>query len=117
MRKTTQTHTLRALVRSLLCGLFLSVSTRALKADPTWIYAVQISATVQVSPPQITLYWEPDEYGANSYTIYRKTKSATAWGSPIASLSGSAGSFADTAVAVGSAYEYQIVKAASYGYT
>src|SRR5213082_3594430 len=87
-----------------------------LKADSTWVYAVQISASVQTSPPQITLNWEPDQYGANSYTVYRKAKEATSWGNGT-TLAGSASNFVDNNVSVGSAYEYAIVKAGTVGYT
>ncbi|HYR45020.1 MAG TPA: fibronectin type III domain-containing protein, partial [Terriglobia bacterium] len=111
--------------RSLINRLFGSVilwsfvfgCAQMARADSTWVYAVQISATVQVSPPRITLKWQPDQYGANSYTIYRKAKTATSWGSPIATLSGATTNYADTAVVVGATYEYQIVKAATLGYT
>jgi hypothetical protein len=97
-------------------GLLFALAAQTAKSDSTWVYAVQISATTQTSPPQITLNWEPDQYGANSYTVYRKAKDANSWGGGT-TLSGSASSFVDTSVAVGSAYEYQIVKAASKGYT
>src|SRR5947207_5118895 len=97
-------------------GLLLALGGQSVKADSTWVYAVQITASVQVSPPQITLRWEPDQYGANSYTVYRKTEDATSWGSGTA-LAGTASSYVDTAVAAGSTYEYRIVKAASQGYT
>ncbi len=110
MTKTTKTPASRAVLRAVLCSLFLVAASRSLRADPTWIFAVQIGATVQVSPPQITLSWEPDQYGANSYTIYRKAKDANSWGAPLTTLSGSAGSFTDTSVVVGSTYEYGIVK-------
>jgi hypothetical protein len=72
---------------------------------------------VQASPPQITLSWEIDPYGANTYSVYRKGKSDTAWGTPLATLAGSAASYTDGTVTVGSAYEYGIVKAATLGYT
>lgn len=85
-------------------------------ADSTFVYAVQVSAVVQAVPPQITLNWKPDPFGANSYTIYRKGKEDTTWGSPIALLPGSATTYTDFAVVIGAAYEYQIVKAASLGY-
>ena len=78
---------------------------------------MQISATVQVSPPQITLHWQPDEYGANSYSIYRKAKDDASWPTAHTTLPGSVTNFTDTTVAVGSTYEYQIVKAAALGYT
>ena len=85
-------------------------------ADSTWVYTVQISATVQSAPPRITLSWPPDPYGANSYTVYRKAKGATSWGGGT-TLPGSAASYDDNSVTVGGTYEYQIVKAASLGYT
>jgi len=86
-----------------------------LHADNTFVYAVQISATVQTSPPQIILNWEPDPYGANSYTIFRKTKTATSWGTGT-TLAGTASGFTDANVTAGSTYEYQVIKAASLGY-
>jgi len=97
-------------------GVLLALGATNLKADSTWVYAVQISATVQTSPAQITLSWEPDQYGANSYTLYRKTKEGTSWGSGTA-LAGTASSYVDNNVSVGSAYEYAIVKVGSHGYT
>ncbi len=88
--------------------------------DATWTYTVQISATVQTAPPQITLNWENDDpYGVQSFSIYRKAKDATSWNF-LTTLSASTFSWTDTSVSVGSAYEYQIIKAASghtgYGY-
>jgi hypothetical protein len=88
----------------------------SLQADMTWVYAVQISASFQTNPPQITLHWEPDELGANSYVVYRKLKTDTAWGSGTV-LSGSVSNFTDSTVSVGSAYEYQVTKHAALGYT
>lgn len=85
-------------------------------ADSTFVYAVQISAQVQSSPPQITLNWEPDPYGATNYTVYRKFKTDTSWDA-LAYLSGDATNYIDASVSVGTAYEYQIVKAATLGYT
>jgi len=63
---------------SLFYLVFASFSSLA---DSTWLYAVQISANVQTSPPQITLNWPQDEYGANNYTVYRKAKEDNSWGS------------------------------------
>src|ERR1051326_1589820 len=87
-------------------GLLLGQVLQSAKADSTFVYAVQVSAKVQVSPAQITLSWEPDPYGANSYAIYRKPKEESTWGQPLATLPGEALGYTDTAVAVGSAYEY-----------
>jgi hypothetical protein len=79
------------------------------------MYAVQVSATVQTSPARITLSWPQDQNGANSYTVYRKAKDDTSWGSGT-TLSGSTLSYTDNNVSVGSAYEYRVVKAATLGY-
>ncbi|HKQ37985.1 MAG TPA: hypothetical protein VJ063_07900, partial [Verrucomicrobiae bacterium] len=97
-------------------ALCVVVLTQPLQADSTWVYAVQISANVQTSPAAISLSWQPDPYGANSYTIYRKSKGAGGW-NYLAGLGGSASGYTDSAVSVGSAYEYQVVKAGSAGYT
>src|SRR5262245_42943726 len=79
--------------------------------DSSWLYAVQISASVQVSPPRITLNWEPDLYTVDSLALYRKSKDDTSWGTGTALLPSSI-TFTDTEVAVGATYEYQIVKQA-----
>src|SRR5262245_20916772 len=68
-----------------------------LRADLTWLYAVQISATIQTDPPQITLSWEPDPYGASSYTVCRKLKTDTDW-SAATTLPGDATSYTDSDV-------------------
>ena len=110
----------RASACVLLLFLGLLFAPRAL-ADDTFVFAVQISAVVQVSPPQITLNWEPDPFGAVSFTIYRKAKNDTAWGAPIATLSGTTLTYTDYNVVAGSDYEYQIIKtttnATDYGAT
>lgn len=110
MRKTKSFFSRRTAAGSAAFGLFLALAIPNLKADDTWVFAVQISAAFQVSPPQITLHWEPDSYGPDSYTVYRKSRDATSWGSPLATLPGSALSFTDTSVTVGTTYEYGIVK-------
>src|SRR5690242_15132084 len=98
-------------------SLFLGPLAIHANADSTFVYAVQLSAQVQSSPPGITLKWEPDPYGATNYTVYRKAKEDTSWGTPLASLPGTTSSYADSAVAAGGSYEYQVVKAATLGYT
>src|SRR3954471_23889317 len=84
-------------------------------ADTTWNYTVQITATVQTSPPQIVLTWPQDDYGANSYTVYRKSKGGNSWGTGTV-LDGTITSYTNTDVSVGSTYECAIVKNASLGY-
>src|SRR6266699_3958869 len=99
-------------------GMMLMSSMWAASAkaeDQTYLYTVQISAVVQTNPPRITLTWPQDPYGANSYTIYRKTKTATSWG--IGTVwPGATTTYVDNNLSVGSAYEYQIYKAATLGY-
>ena len=96
-------------------GWFGFIAAPISKADTTWNYAVQISATVQVSPPQIALTWPQDDYGAIRYTVFRKSKGAASWGTGIV-LSGTTALYTDTSVVVGAAYEYRIVKDATLGY-
>jgi hypothetical protein len=104
-------HLFLRFVTVLLFGVSCSV-----RADMTWVYAVQISATIQTDPPQIDLRWPPDELGANSYVVRRKLKTDNSWG-PGITLPGSTTNFTDTNVSIGSAYEYQVVKHATLGYT
>jgi hypothetical protein len=106
---------MRALMLLATCGLFTFVAAPSLKADTTWNYAVQISATVQDAPPQITLAWPQDDYGAVRYTVYRKAKGDTAWGTGTV-LDGSTTLYTDGNVVIGTTYEYQIVKDATLGY-
>ncbi len=113
-------HALRSALARPLSWLaavgWLFVSPMLLKADSTWLYAVQLSATIQTNPPQLTLNWLPDPYGTDSHVVYRKKKDASAWG-PGITLPGSALAFTDSDVSAGVPYEYQVVKHASLGYT
>jgi hypothetical protein len=81
-------------------------------------YAVEVSASVQLSPPQIVLNWLSDPK-ASSYTIQRRSRFEAGWSSGI-SLPGGANSHADSAVAVGTEYEYRVTKLTpdyvGYGY-
>jgi hypothetical protein len=103
-----------------IIGVVLSAVTAQTVTAQTWNYAVQVSATVQESPARITLSWSQDTSGTpSSYTVYRKSAGSTSWGGGT-SLSGSTLTYTDTSVAVGTPYEYQIVKAmgsyTGYGY-
>src|SRR5438552_6534274 len=105
-------------VAGLLVAIAAANNVRAIES--TWEYSVQASATVQASPAQITLVWPQDTYMLpNSYTVYRKAPTATSWGSGTL-LPGSATSYTDSNVIIGTPYEYQIVKSTSqytgYGY-
>jgi hypothetical protein len=78
-------------------------------------FAVEITAAVSDLPPQITLSWRPDAR-ALSYSISRKTVSDGAW-TPQVTVNADISTFTDTSVIPGIAYEYQIIKTSSAGYT
>jgi len=101
---------------AILVPVFVAV-TRSPAGDSTWLYSVQVTAMVQASPTKITLSWLRDEPSVRRYTVSRKSLDAASWG-PAISLPGTATTFTDTDVSVGSCYEYQIVKegAANDGY-
>jgi hypothetical protein len=71
--------------------------------------SVELSSTVQVVPPQITLHWKNITFGKPHYLIYKKSKTATSWGAAIDSLPAGATSYNDLAVIIDSAYEYQVL--------
>ncbi|HJW29468.1 MAG TPA: fibronectin type III domain-containing protein, partial [Saprospiraceae bacterium] len=81
--------------------------------------SVELSATVQTSPPVITLNWVANA-GATSYTIYRKPKFTSNWGAVVATLSGTDTQYIDTTAHVGTNYEYRVIRQAAtytgYGY-
>jgi hypothetical protein len=119
------TATLRIPLSVKFCALQLGAIVLALAhsnaiADETWTYTVEINATVQTSPPQITLHWQNDDiYGVTNFTIYRKAKAATSWNF-LTNLNGSTFTWTDPNVSIGSTYEYQVFKGAAghvgYGY-
>jgi hypothetical protein len=106
-------------VRSLtFLSLLLCVVHSRPQEIPPRNFTVQITASVQEAPAQIVLNW-PDEGDATSYEISRRTL-ASGW-TQIGSIPGGAISFTDADVAVGTPYEYKIVKTtpftyAGYGY-
>jgi type IX secretion system substrate protein len=77
-------------------------------AQSTEDYAVELTAATQTAPPQITLKWKLLTVDTPSYYIWKKAKTATSWGSPIAILTASDSTYTDAAVIVDSAYEYQV---------
>ncbi len=90
----------------LLFLLTLLVYNRTL-AQTCADYTVQLSATIQLMPPKITLSWKPLTY-ASSISIYRKTLTATTWGTAISSLPASDTTYTDAALVADSAYEYWV---------
>ncbi|HRH69951.1 MAG TPA: thrombospondin type 3 repeat-containing protein, partial [Flavobacteriales bacterium] len=69
--------------------------------------AVRLTATVQAS--SITLNWVSMP-STSALTIYRKTKSATTWGSAVATPSAGSLQWVDNTVTVGVNYEYKVVR-------
>lgn len=64
---------------------FVFVFAAALGAQTTRNTCVEVSATVQAAPPQITFSW-PADATATGYTIYRRAAGATSWGASVATL-------------------------------
>lgn len=111
----------RSCLQALVTGAIIVLNADTARAqDIAWEHAVQLSASVQESPAQITLQWPQDSLlTPTRYMIHRKTRGATAWGSGV-QLPGETTRFVDTNVVVGNAYEYQVVKTTTthtgYGY-
>ena len=79
------------------------------------IETIPLEATVQMSPAQISL----KSYAAGTFTIYRKAPNVAAWGSPLATgvTLGIEGVWVDSAVTVGTLYEYRFVNTAGTSYS
>lgn len=90
---------------------FVFVFAAALGAQTTRNTCVEVSATVQAAPPQITFSW-PADATATGYTIYRRAAGATSWGASVATL-GAVATWTDSSVSVGTAYEYRFDKSGS----
>jgi len=107
-------------LHALATGAVLWGGAESARPDATWNFAVQLSVTVQVSPPQIALNWVQDSIATPiSYTVSRKAPSDTSWGEGTV-LPRTTTNYVDTDVSVGATYEYQVYKSASgydgYGY-
>lgn len=98
--------------------LVLSTIAAAMHAVEPTDHAVGVTVVTQAAPAAITLQW-PADAAATQYRIYRRAFGSTSWGAAVATLASSATSWSDTGVAVGSRYEYQVVRTGSvtaYGY-
>ncbi|MBX2905550.1 MAG: T9SS type A sorting domain-containing protein [Taibaiella sp.] len=71
-------------------------------------YAIQLSATTQVSPAQIRLQWRKISYGTPIYSVFKKAKTATSWGAAIATITTGDTTYTDNSVIVDSVYEYSV---------
>ena len=68
-----------------------------------------MTATPNEANNRITLNWiKYASYAAEPYTIWRKEKSATSWGNPVATVGSSVSSWADNNVTPGVYYEYRL---------
>ncbi len=72
-------------------------------------FTVELSATVQQTPPRITLHWKPITVDTPVFYIYRKSKEDSVWGSALAVLPINSTSYTDPYVIADSAYEYQVI--------
>lgn len=88
----------------------------AIHAQTAADYAIQVNAQVQQSPPQITLTWKAAPAG--SYTIYKKAKQATSFGTAITTVPGTQTTYIDNSVSPDTTYEYAIIQTdtPAYGY-
>lgn len=82
--------------------------------------SVQLWATVTSSPASITLNWKSHP-NTTGFTVFRKLKGGTSWGSSIASLGSTATQYVDNGVQANTSYEYKVVRTTSnlgsgYGY-
>ena len=93
----------------LLIALFSGTFATAQVARDT---TIEVSATVQESPPKITLSWVAASYPVTLQKLFRKAKGAPAW-TDIATLAISDTSYVDSAVAVGVSYEYFVFRISS----
>ncbi|MBL7954185.1 MAG: T9SS type A sorting domain-containing protein [Flavobacteriales bacterium] len=96
------------MLRSLTLTIALLTTAAAIAQSSSERAAVRVTATVQ-NTPSITLSWAPIA-STTSLTIYRKAKSATSWGSAVATPASTATSWTDASVSLGVNYEYKIVR-------
>lgn len=104
----------------LLALAFLAVQMTVLAQTYGQDKSVRMWATVQAAPPTITLNWLTYS-NTTGYTVYRKLKGGTSWGSVIGTLGATATQYVDNTVAVNTNYEYKVIRTTSnlgsgYGY-
>jgi hypothetical protein len=94
--------------------LAIGLTTPVFAQTPTQKLSVMVSATVQASPATVTLAW-PVYSGATGYSVFRKLRSGTSWGSAIANPTGTSTGYTDSGVSAGNLYEYRVQRSASTG--
>ncbi len=101
----------------------LLLSANSVIAQVSKDAAVQIEVTIGSTPTSLTLHWAADTR-ATGYSIYRRLKGATGWGTAKKATANSS-QYLDTTITLGVAYEYRVVKnlkvgttaIVAYGYT
>ena len=99
-----------------LLFILLTFCAVHVRAQITSDYAVVAEATAYAGPASIVLQWTPHLL-ATEHRIYKKSPDESSWGSPIATLDGTAIDYTDTDVSIGIAYEYKIERDLSTGIT
>lgn len=87
---------------SFIAILLVNFSQAQTAAD----YAIQLTATTQESPAQITISWHPT-IGTTAYGLTKKAKSSNTW-TFLKTLPATDTSYTDTKVIADSAYEYSV---------
>lgn len=77
-------------------------------------YAVELTAGIATSPPEIRLAWRPNATGSG-YIISRKSLAQKNW-TEIARLDGQSAGFIDRNVQIGIGYEYQVIRESTLDY-
>lgn len=102
------------MIRSVLFIAIYLIVTAAYSQNYSIKSSVQIWVDTSELPARLTLNWlkDPD---ATNYFVFKKTKSATAWGNVIATISKDSTRYVDNNVVVGTAYEYRVSKTSPLG--
>lgn len=99
-------HTMSQILRFILC-LAIVVSVLPAQAQVTRDFAIDLKADVSPAVPHITLSWSlRQNANITAQSMYRRLKGAVNWGSPIATLSTTDTTWADTTAMPGVEYEY-----------
>jgi len=97
--------------RILLLYFLVAFTLNAVSQTPGLDKSVMLEVAFSEDPFGIVLSWQPFA-DATSFAVYRKSKAATTWGSPIINgLPGNSTSWTDYEAVPGIGYEYRVFKA------
>jgi hypothetical protein len=95
--------------KSILIFLLVVLVNNANSQTPGQNKSILLSAVIQNNPAKITINWQALS-GSTSIKIYRKTKTSSMWGDPLANdLPGTTVSWTDNNVEAGVGYEYRVI--------